>query len=66
MTSVLILGGAGFFGRWLVTHLVENFLVDEIRVLDKVIPECAMLSKRCQRAFKEVEFQQCNLIIPGE
>ncbi|KAI8054634.1 hypothetical protein BDF22DRAFT_420712 [Syncephalis plumigaleata] len=63
MPRVLILGGAGFYGRWLVTYLVENYKTGNVRVLDKTTPECSLLSNRCRRAFAEVEFQQCNLTL---
>lgn len=43
---VLILGGVGFIGRELVTHLAENELVSHIRVADKQMPEVAYLSER--------------------
>ncbi|KAI9592752.1 hypothetical protein BDF19DRAFT_388107 [Syncephalis fuscata] len=63
MPRVLILGGAGFYGRWLVTYLVENYKTGNVRVLDKIPPECSLLSRRCRRAFEEIDFQQCNLTL---
>lgn len=65
MTSVLILGGVGFIGRNLVCYLVENNLASKIWVVDKVLPETAYLSKRCQAAFEKVEFMQGNLVNPA-
>jgi nucleoside-diphosphate-sugar epimerase len=66
MSFVLVLGGAGFYGHWLVTYLVENYKTENIRVLDKIPPECALLSNRCRRAFEEVDFHQCNLTLAGK
>lgn len=65
MASVLVLGGAGFIGRNLVCYLVENKLAAKIRVVDKVLPETAYLSKRCQDAFQKIEFVQGNLVNPA-
>eukprot|EP00056_Hartaetosiga_gracilis_P004308 m.73891 g.73891 ORF g.73891 m.73891 type:complete len:187 (+) comp11785_c0_seq3:77-637(+) len=59
--SVLILGGAGFIGRHLVVHLVENDLVSRIRVADKAILQTSYLTERQQTAFEKVEFVQANL-----
>ncbi|KAG5460781.1 MAG: hypothetical protein BJ554DRAFT_7127, partial [Olpidium bornovanus] len=66
MAAILILGGVGFIGRNLVCYLVENNLAAKIRVVDKVLPETAYLSKRCQDAFQKVEFMQGNLVKPGK
>jgi nucleoside-diphosphate-sugar epimerase len=63
--SALILGGVGFIGRNLVTYLVENNLCSEIRVVDKVLPETAYLSKRDKEAFSKVQFIQGNLANVG-
>lgn len=65
MAAILILGGVGFIGRNLVCYLVENNLAAKIRVVDKVLPETAYLSKRCQDAFQKVEFMQGNLVKPA-
>ncbi|KAG0251713.1 hypothetical protein BG011_007426 [Mortierella polycephala] len=59
--TVLVLGGVGFIGRNFVTHLVENDLAAEIRVVDKVLTETAYLNKRCHEAFAKVEYMQGNL-----
>lgn len=64
MSSVLVLGGVGFIGRNFVTHLVENNLCDKIRVVDKVLPATAYLTKSQAAAFSKVEYKQCNLINP--
>ena len=65
MSSVLVLGGVGFIGRNFVTYLVENDLASGIRVVDKVLPATAYLTKRQAAAFSKVEFKQANLVNPG-
>ncbi|KAI8393355.1 uncharacterized protein BYT42DRAFT_550737 [Radiomyces spectabilis] len=62
--SVLILGGVGFIGRHFVHYLVANNLSNDIRVVDKVLPETALLSKKHRDAFTRVEFRQANLTRP--
>lgn len=59
--SVLILGGAGFIGRNLVVHLVENGLADAIRVADKTLLETSYLTPQQKAAFEKVEYMQANL-----
>jgi nucleoside-diphosphate-sugar epimerase len=59
--SVLVLGGVGFIGRHLVTHLVENDLTSFIRVADKALVQTSNLTARQEAAFKNVEFKQANL-----
>ncbi|KAJ3083563.1 hypothetical protein HK102_001015 [Quaeritorhiza haematococci] len=61
--SVLVLGGVGFIGRNFVAYLVENNLVDFVRVSDKVLPATAYLSERHKKVFedKRVEFKQADL-----
>lgn len=59
--SVLVLGGAGFIGRNLVVHLIENDLASEVRVADKAILQTSYLTERQQAAFDKVEFVQANL-----
>lgn len=63
---VLILGGCGFVGRNLVSHLISNDLVGFIRIVDKVPPQIAWLSPRDQECFtnEKVEFKSANLINP--
>jgi nucleoside-diphosphate-sugar epimerase len=60
----LILGGVGFIGRNLVTHLVQNGLANKIRVADKVLPATAYLLPSQQAAFEQVDFKQANLVNP--
>lgn len=64
--SVLVLGGVGFIGRHFVHYLVENNLAQHIRVVDKALPQTAYLSEAHKATFDKVEFQQANLINPGE
>jgi nucleoside-diphosphate-sugar epimerase len=48
-----------------VAYLVENNLVDFVRVADKVLPATAYLSERHKKALlenKRVEFKQANLV----
>lgn len=42
--------------------MVENKISNNIRVVDKVLPETAYLTPRQQEAFKKVEFKQGNLV----
>ncbi|KAK2168956.1 hypothetical protein LSH36_13g22038 [Paralvinella palmiformis] len=62
--NVIILGGVGFIGRNLVHYLVENDLINKIRVVDKVMPAMAWLSNKHKESFKRVEFKHANLINP--
>lgn len=65
--KVLILGGVGFIGRNFVDYLLKNNLVDEIRVVDKVLPQTAYLSEKTKADFEDpkVTFKQANLSLPG-
>ncbi|KAI8876534.1 NAD(P)-binding protein [Backusella circina FSU 941] len=60
--NVLILGGVGFIGRNFVHYLLENNLVESIRVADKMLPQTAYLSEKFKKDFEKVEFKQSNLI----
>ncbi|XP_022196147.2 uncharacterized protein LOC111053520 [Nilaparvata lugens] len=64
--KVIVLGGCGFIGRNLVAHLVSNDLISYLRVVDKVPPQTAWLSKRHKKYFEDprVDFKSANLIIP--
>ncbi|XP_069102711.1 uncharacterized protein [Argopecten irradians] len=64
---VLILGGTGFIGRHLVTHLIKNDLVSKIRVADKVPPQMAWLNAQHKEVFANplVEFKHASLINPA-
>ncbi|KAL0232368.1 hypothetical protein PCE1_002709 [Barthelona sp. PCE] len=70
MSRWLILGGTGFIGRNLVTHLVEELEddLDLIRVVDIQTPDCAFLTEDQQDAFdnKIVEFMQLTLTDPAQ
>ncbi|KAI3654914.1 hypothetical protein MP228_000294 [Amoeboaphelidium protococcarum] len=63
--TALVLGGAGFIGKNLVTFLVENDLCSKIRVVDKVLLPTAYLTARQQKAFDKVDFRQGNLVNPA-
>ncbi|KAI9483315.1 MAG: hypothetical protein EXX96DRAFT_557676 [Benjaminiella poitrasii] len=63
--NVLILGGVGFIGRNFVHYLLENNLVGDIRVADKVLPQTAYLSETFKTDFSKIEFKQSNLIHPA-
>ncbi|KAJ5074350.1 nad-dependent epimerase/dehydratase [Anaeramoeba ignava] len=58
---VLILGGTGFIGRYLVKYLVENELCSKIRVADKTMPLIAGFSEEMKNLFEKVEFKKGNL-----
>lgn len=62
--SVLILGGCGFIGRNLVSHLLDNDLVEKITVVDKIPPQVAWLNEDHAHHFKDnrVTFKSANLI----
>jgi nucleoside-diphosphate-sugar epimerase len=64
--NVLILGGCGFIGKNLATHLVEKDIAGKIRVVDKGLPATAYLTGQQQKAFDKVEFRQGNLGNPGK
>ena len=66
--KVLVLGGVGFIGRNVVTHLVQNDLASFIRVADKVLPPTAFLGSPHKEAFESeglVDFKQRNLNSEG-
>ncbi|KAI8068321.1 hypothetical protein BC940DRAFT_299695 [Gongronella butleri] len=63
--SVLVLGGTGFVGRHMVKFLVDGQFASTIRVVDKMLPETAYLSKEHKEAFQHVEFKQANLSQPA-
>lgn len=62
--GVIVLGGCGFIGRYLVEYLVENELVSFVRVVDKVPPQTAWFNEKHQKIFNNnlVEFKSANLI----
>lgn len=61
--KVLVLGATGFIGRNLVKYLVSNKLAD-VTAVDKVLPNCAYLSKEEEKCFSSAKFLQKNLISP--
>lgn len=65
--NVLVLGGVGFIGRNFVAYLIENNLVNSVRVVDKVLPATAYLSAEHKKIFADsrVEFKQANLVNAG-
>ncbi|XP_065577001.1 uncharacterized protein LOC136038009 isoform X2 [Artemia franciscana] len=62
--AVLVLGGCGFVGRNLVELLVKEPDVAFIRVVDKVPPQMAWLSRKHASVFEseKVQFSSCNLL----
>lgn len=68
LPNVLVLGGSGFIGRHLVAHLIENNLVDSVRVADKVLPATAYLNEKHKKIFEDprVQFKQANLVNAGK
>lgn len=62
--TVLVLGGCGFIGRNLVSHLVSNKLASHIRIVDKVPPQVAWLNSLHKSCFDNnlVQFKSANLI----
>ncbi|XP_063675688.1 dTDP-D-glucose 4,6-dehydratase-like [Bolinopsis microptera] len=62
--SYLILGGCGFIGRNLVSHLLDNELAETIVVIDKIPPAMAWLSAKHKTAFEDskVTFKSINLL----
>ncbi|KAL6601096.1 NAD(P)-binding protein [Neocallimastix californiae] len=63
MVKVLVLGGVGFIGRNLCSYLIENDLVEQVTVADKVLPSTAYLSEKHKKAFDspKLTFKQANL-----
>jgi len=61
--SVLVLGATGFVGRNLVTYLVKNDFAN-VTSVDKVLPNCAYLSKEEEAVFEKAHFMQKNLVSP--
>jgi len=61
---VLILGGCGFIGRHLVTHIHDNKLASHITVADKVLFQIAGLSDKEKAIFEDksiVTYKQADL-----
>jgi nucleoside-diphosphate-sugar epimerase len=62
---VIVLGGNGFIGKYLVQYLVEKDLCSKIRVADKVLPSFAGLTKIQDEYYKTktdlLEFKQTPL-----
>lgn len=67
MAQALVLGGCGFVGRHLVAYLIENSLVQKVRVVDKMPPQTAWLNEHHKKVFEDdrVEFRQANLLNPS-
>lgn len=63
----MFIAATGFVGRHLVTHLIENDCVSELRAVDKTPPQMAWLNHQHMTAFNnaKVEFCSANLINVG-
>lgn len=65
--KVLVLGGCGFIGRYIVCELVDKNVCSSICVVDKVPPQIAWLNERQTKVFNDetVTFRSANLINPA-
>lgn len=59
--SVLIIGGLGFIGRFLVRYIHENNLASEIRIVDKQLPQLAWLAPEFEEACSSERFMQGDM-----
>ncbi|OZJ05954.1 hypothetical protein BZG36_01180 [Bifiguratus adelaidae] len=50
--SVLILGGVGVVGRFLLAHILKNDLASGVRVVDKALPQTSYLDEAAEKAFQ--------------
>ncbi|KAI8366114.1 uncharacterized protein BYT42DRAFT_505161 [Radiomyces spectabilis] len=62
--NVLVLGGVGVIGRHFVQYILDKKLADDVRVVDKMLPQTAFLSAEHKLMFEKVDFKQSNLINP--
>ena len=62
---VLVLGGLGFVGKYLVKYILQHDLASKVRVADKVMVAMARLTKEDEDLFtNKVECIQANLTNP--
>ncbi|KAJ3626885.1 hypothetical protein Zmor_004201 [Zophobas morio] len=61
MVSALVLGGCGFIGRHLVLYLVENKLVEKIKIADKNLREISWLTPEQKKVIDTVDYVQADL-----
>ncbi|KAF2099300.1 NAD dependent epimerase/dehydratase family protein [Rhizodiscina lignyota] len=62
--AVLIVGGLGYVGRFLALYIHENKLASEIRLVDKQLPELAMLAPEFSEACARDKFIQADASNP--
>jgi nucleoside-diphosphate-sugar epimerase len=65
MVSALVLGGCGFIGRHLVLYLVENKLVEKIKIADKNLREISWLTPEQKKVIDTVDYVQADLSTEG-
>lgn len=58
--SVLIIGGLGYIGRFLVRYIHDNKLASELRIVDKVLPQLAWLAPEFEEACNNSIFVQAD------
>ncbi|KAI9700463.1 MAG: hypothetical protein M1820_006762 [Bogoriella megaspora] len=58
--SVLIIGGLGYVGRFLALYIHQNSLASTIRLVDKQLPELAMLPPEFNEACSKENFMQAD------
>jgi nucleoside-diphosphate-sugar epimerase len=51
---------AGYIGRFLALHIHENDLASEVRLVDKHLPELAMLAPEFKEACSRDRFMQAD------
>ncbi|KAI9687131.1 MAG: hypothetical protein M1822_002542 [Bathelium mastoideum] len=58
--TVLIIGGLGYIGRFLALHIHQNALASSVRIVDKQLPELAMLAPEFAEACSKDKFVQAD------
>ncbi|KAF2753199.1 NAD dependent epimerase/dehydratase family protein [Pseudovirgaria hyperparasitica] len=58
--SVLIIGGLGYIGRFLAKYIHDNGLASDMRLVDKHLPELAMLAPELKEACSRDRFMQAD------
>ncbi|KAG8623603.1 hypothetical protein KVT40_008579 [Elsinoe batatas] len=62
--NVLIIGGLGYIGRFLAHHIHTNSLASTLRIVDKQLPQLALLSPEHLPACSEPNFLQADASRP--